>query len=160
MYRLEASKSDDATILTVKFYFTDNEWFSNNCLVKEFLLDKNGSAKKTYGDAIDWKEGKNVTVKSVKKKQKNKKTGEKKVSVKEVKEESFFHFFKAINVEELEGEDDDDEEENEDAVLAQLQYDIAEEIYDPIVIRSLEAYIGGSLGDDYFDVEPADKEDE
>lgn len=45
-------------------------------------------------------------------------------------------------------------------MLAQLQYDIAEEIYDPIVIRSLEAYIGGSLGDDYFDVEPADKEDE
>lgn len=57
---------------------------------------------KTYGDAIDWKEGKNITVKIVAKKQKNKKTGQKKVSTKEVKEESFFHFFKAINAEELE----------------------------------------------------------
>lgn len=147
LYRLEASKSDDGSRLSVKFHFSDNEWFTNGCLLKEFAVDKDGDLLRTYGDAINWKEGKNVTVKSVKKKQKSKKTGEKKVSVKEVKEESFFHFFKAINLEDFE----DDEEENEDEELAELQYQIALEIYDPMTVRSLEAYMGGPLGQGYFD---------
>jgi nucleosome assembly protein 1-like 1 len=46
--------------------------------------------KKSFGDKIQWKEGKNITVKIVKKKNK-KKGGEKKT--KEVKEKSFFNIF-------------------------------------------------------------------
>jgi len=51
--------------------------------------------KKSSGDQINWKEGKNITVKIVKKKNK-KKGGEKKT--KEVKEKSFFNFFLDIEI--------------------------------------------------------------
>jgi nucleosome assembly protein 1-like 1 len=84
LYRIEANKSEDANRLSIKFYFTENEWFTNGCILKEFLLEDD-EVEKTHGDAIDWKAGKNVTVKAIKKKQKNKKTGEKKVALKEIK---------------------------------------------------------------------------
>ena len=57
---------------------------------------------------MKWKEGKNITVKIVKKKNK-KKGGEKKT--KEVKEKSFFNFFKEIEI------DSDNEDEIEQSML-------------------------------------------
>lgn len=47
---------------------------------------------RSFGDEINWKEGKNITVKTVKKKGKK----GKKVTHKEV--ESFFNFFKEIDL--------------------------------------------------------------
>jgi nucleosome assembly protein 1-like 1 len=71
-------------------------------LTKEFDLDDE-VIKKSFGDQIAWKEGKNITVKIVKKKNK-KKGGEKKT--KEVKEKSFFNFFLDVEI-------DSEEEDNE-----------------------------------------------
>ena len=57
--------------LWVDFYFSENEWFTNEKLHKEFELEDQ-VIKKSFGDQIQWKEGKNITVKIVKKKNKKK----------------------------------------------------------------------------------------
>lgn len=83
---------------------------------------------KSVGTDIAWKEGKNITKKTIKKvkikniikfyycsqKQKNKKTGQTRVIEKQIDDESFFNFFKSINLEEL-----DKKEGNDDEVLKQ-----------------------------------------
>lgn len=60
--------------MTLKFHFDANDYFTNTIITKEFELDGD-EITKSFGDKIEWKEGKNVTVKIVKKKNKNKKTG-------------------------------------------------------------------------------------
>jgi len=57
--------------LWVDFYFSENKWFSNKKLHKEFKLDIE-VIKKSFGDQIQSKEVKNITAKIVKKKKKNK----------------------------------------------------------------------------------------
>lgn len=56
---------------------------------------KNDEAVKTESTLIEWK-GKNLTIKEVKKKQKNKKTGQQRVVTKQVEAKSFFNFFKNL----------------------------------------------------------------
>lgn len=88
--KIESGKSEDLSKMWVDFFFSENQWFSNDKLHKQFHL-QGEVIKKSTGDQIQWKPGKNITVKIVKKKNK-KKGGEKKT--KEVKEKSFFNFFK------------------------------------------------------------------
>lgn len=68
----------------MRFHFEPNDYFTNTVITKEFELDGE-DINKSFGDKIEWKEGKNVTMKVVKKKNKNKKTGEKVVKTKEIK---------------------------------------------------------------------------
>lgn len=53
---------------------------------------------KTVGTTINWNEGKDLTKKEVKKKQKNKKTGQNRVINKVVDADSFFNFFRTIEL--------------------------------------------------------------
>jgi len=69
--KVEAGKSEDLKTLWVDFFFSQNEWFSNDKLHKEFTLEGE-VIKKSSGTAVEWKEGKNITVKIVKKKNKKK----------------------------------------------------------------------------------------
>ena len=90
--------------LSLYFYFSENEWFSNTKVAKNFDFEET-EILKSYGDQINWKEGKNITIKIVKKK--GKKGAAKKT--KEVKEKSFFNFFKDV---EVNSEDEDNEPES------------------------------------------------
>lgn len=132
--KVESGKEEGK--LWLKFHFDENEWFKNAVLAKYFDV-KDDEILKTYGDKIDWNEGKNVTVKTVKSKKKGK---SKKVSVKEVKEESFFHLFTDIDMQK--------EEDNEDHEidLAETQYEVAEEIHEEVVLKSLQFYLGVGMG--------------
>jgi len=94
---------------SLKFTFGPNDYFENDVVIKEFDMKDERDAHKTECTEIKWKEGKNVTKKTVKKKQKNKKTGQSRTVAKEVDQESFFTFFR--NMENKEEENDDDEEE-------------------------------------------------
>ncbi len=79
---------------TIVFDFADNEFITNKQLTKKFYIKKDAP---TRADAtkIEWK-GKNLCVKEVKKKQKNKKTGQQRVVTKTVDAKSFFNFFRTI----------------------------------------------------------------
>lgn len=89
LINVEASKDEKGTNLTVIFYFSENEWFTNTQLKKEFELDGD-EIKRGYGDSVEWKEGKNITVEVIKKKNKKKKT----TTTKTVEKLSFFNLFK------------------------------------------------------------------
>jgi nucleosome assembly protein 1-like 1 len=92
------------------FTFGPNEYFSNSVLKKIVELNEDDEPVKTTGTPIEWKEGKNTTVKITKKTQKNKKTGAKRVVEKESKIESFFNFFSdSAPLKDEEKEDEDEE---------------------------------------------------
>merc|ERR1712029_1098597 len=89
---------------TLHFYFAPNDYFSNTVLTKEYEMKCEPSEDdpfsfegpeifKCKGCTINWKEGKNLTVKTVKKKQKHKSKGNVRTITKQVKNDSFFNFF-------------------------------------------------------------------
>ena len=99
----------------LKFTFTENEFFSNTTLSKNFFMEEENVLQKTVGTAIEWKEGKNILKKKVKKKQKNKKTGQQRTVVKEVDDESsFFNLFRSIELPSKEEMDRLDSEEQDE----------------------------------------------
>lgn len=85
------------------FHFQENTYFEGTLLKKEFHCKHKGMVDKTVSTQIVWKAGGDPTVAK-----KKKKKGGKKVNV-EVKQPSFFDFFKDLDP--AGGEQD---EENED----------------------------------------------
>lgn len=58
---------DDSLNFKLVFTFSENEFFSNTELTKTFVLKDEQEAEEATSTEIDWKEGKNITVKTVKK---------------------------------------------------------------------------------------------
>ena len=81
---------------TIIFSFGQNQLIKNKELSIRFEL-KEESPIKTESSEIEWAH-KNLTVKEIKKKQKNKKTGQQRVVTRQVKAKSFFNFFKSIDL--------------------------------------------------------------
>lgn len=88
----------------LEFHFTPNEYFNNAVLTKTYEMKcapdeadpfsfEGPEIFKCTGCKIDWKKGKNVTEKNVKKKQKHKSRGSVRTVTKTVKVDSFFNFF-------------------------------------------------------------------
>jgi nucleosome assembly protein 1-like 1 len=65
-------------------------------LTIRFVL-KDSQPIKSESSVIEWV-NKNLTLKEIKKKQKNKKTGQQRVVTKQVKAKTFFNFFTSIDV--------------------------------------------------------------
>ena len=93
----------------VKFHFAENEYFENPVLTAKFIMADDEMPEKVEGTDIKWKEGKDITVKSITKKKKNKKTGKKVNVTKIVESDSFFNFFKTLEGAPEEEEDDEEE---------------------------------------------------
>ncbi|XP_065178175.1 nucleosome assembly protein 1-like 1 [Sycon ciliatum] len=111
----------------LEFCFGENEFFSNRVLTKKYLMKievdpedpfsfDGGEIYKCEGCNIEWKAGKNVTVKTIKKKQKNKKQGQTRTVTKQVKADSFFNFFNPVQL-----PDNEDEEVDEEVASAVAQ---------------------------------------
>jgi template-activating factor I len=49
--------------LRIRFYFSENDYFENRILTKEYLVDPNTSEPVSNGVQINWKPGKNLTQK-------------------------------------------------------------------------------------------------
>eukprot|EP00793_Prasinoderma_coloniale_P005200 PRCOL_00000961-RA len=97
----------------LEFHFRDNPFFDNTVLRKEYVMidEEEQLLDEARGTEIDWKKGKDVTTKLLKKK--SKKGGPKgKVQTKREKVDSFFHFFNPPEM--PEDESDLDEEEAEE----------------------------------------------
>ena len=80
------------------FNFEKNDYFSDSVLKKSFVMTKQNIIEKCEGTTINWKDGKDVTKKKIKKKSKNKKNAQAKTITKTVEQESFFNFFKTIEM--------------------------------------------------------------
>ena len=102
---------------------------------------------------MNWKEGKNVTVKQVKKKIKKGKDKGKTVT-KEVRAESFFHFFNPPAL----PDDPEAEIDEEVQMLLQQDFQIGHYLRERIVPRAVLFFTGEEQGDD--EEESDDEDDE
>ncbi|XP_063584155.1 LOW QUALITY PROTEIN: nucleosome assembly protein 1-like 4 [Pongo abelii] len=91
----------------LEFHFEPNDYFANSVLTKTCKMKSEPDKADPFsfagpeimdcdGCTIDWKKGKNVTVKTIKKKQKHKGPGAVRTITKQVSIESFFNFFNPL----------------------------------------------------------------
>lgn len=181
---------------TLEFHFNDNEFLNSKILTKTYELKTEYDQKdpfayegpdlyKCKGCTIDWKKGKNVSVRLVKKKQKHKGHGTIRVLTKEIKQDSFFNYFdtptpatdssKSPASSSTEGEkktskavkdhvDDDDASVKDDEGLYAADFEIGHFFKERIIPKAV-LYFTGEIADDecydeYEDDEDDDDEDD
>uniref|UniRef100_A0A8C1GW02 Nucleosome assembly protein 1-like 1 n=1 Tax=Cyprinus carpio TaxID=7962 RepID=A0A8C1GW02_CYPCA len=144
-----------------------NDFFTNTVLTKTYKMRSEPDESDPFsfdgpeimgctGCAIDWVKGKNVTLKTIKKKQKHKGRGTVRTVTKTVPNDSFFNFFSPPDVPEG-GEMDEDSE----AVLA-ADFEIGHFIRERIVPRAVLYFTGEAIedDDDDYDEEGEEADDE
>uniref|UniRef100_A0A6Q2Y150 Nucleosome assembly protein 1-like 1 n=1 Tax=Esox lucius TaxID=8010 RepID=A0A6Q2Y150_ESOLU len=152
---------------SLEFYFEPNEFFTNTLLTKTYKMRSEPDESDPFsfdgpeimgctGCTIDWTKGKNVTLKTIKKKQKHKGRGTVRTVTKTVPNDSFFNFFTPPEVPES-GELDEDSE----AVLA-ADFEIGHFIRERIVPRAVLYFTGEAIedDDDDYDEEGEEADDE
>uniref|UniRef100_A0A8C4DS60 Nucleosome assembly protein 1-like 1 n=2 Tax=Dicentrarchus labrax TaxID=13489 RepID=A0A8C4DS60_DICLA len=152
---------------TLEFHFEANDFFTNTMLTKTYKMRSEPDENDPFsfdgpeimcctGCTIDWTKGKNVTLKTIKKKQKHKGRGTVRTVTKTVPNDSFFNFFTPPEVPEN-GELDEDSE----AVLA-ADFEIGHFIRERIVPRAVLYFTGEAIEDDDDDEgeEEADEEND
>jgi len=126
--------------------FSENEYFTNEELKFVAIADADtNQTLEVIGTTIDWKSGKDTTKKQIKKTQKNKKTGEKRVVIKHTPCDSFFNVFESKKEPEgINDKEDDDVDSEDDKIMQQLEEakDIANDLYDLYTVDGLEFYLG------------------
>ena len=155
------------------FTFEKNDYFKNEKLSKSFTMERQNMIEKCEGSEIEWKDGKDVTKKKIKKKQKAKKGKPGQTITKVVEQESFFNFFKTREMpdeKELaegkitpkeKGEDDEDGVGEKDAAeLMDEDFDLGNEFKDQLIPLALEYYLEVIEEDDEDGCEDEDCEDD
>lgn len=145
------------------FEFAPNDFLSNKTISKTyFYREENGYGgdfiyDHAEGDKIDWKAGKDLTVRVESKKQRNKNTKQTRVVKKTVPTESFFNFFAppATPTEEDDGASDIEER-------LELDYQLGEDIKEKLIPRAIDWFTGEALAYEDFEEEgdEAEFEDE
>merc|ERR1712042_107424 len=139
---------------------SENPFFSNSVLTKEYELRDGPDAFRCKGCVIDWKEGKDVTQKTVKvKKIKARKSGSgspDKAVTKEVKADSFFNFFKPPHV----PEDPKAEVSDEDRAVLAIDFDVGFAIKEKLITRGVLYFTGEVFDDEFEDCDTEDESDE
>jgi len=153
---------------TLHFHFAKNDHFTNTVLTKQYEMRCEPEEEdpfsfegpeifKCSGTKIEWVQGKNLTVKQVKKKQKHKSKGSVRTVTKQVKADSFFNFFEPPAV-----PDDPKAEVDEDTqALLTADFEIGHYIRERIVPRAVLFFTGEALEDEGDDEsEEEDEEDD
>lgn len=160
----EEESDDDPKGFALEFHFSPNDFFTNSALTKSYKIqcqpDKNDplSFEGTEivgctGCSIDWKKGKNVTEKIVKKKQKHKGKSQTRVVTKTVKNDSFFNFFYPPKVEE-----DEDAAENTEELLA-ADFEIGHFFRERLIPKAVLFFTGEALEDDEDEYDEEDDDE-
>jgi nucleosome assembly protein 1-like 1 len=119
------------------FTFEKNDYFNNTTLKKSFIMSKQNIIERCEGTEIAWKDGKDVTKKKIKKKNKKKQT-----ITKTVEYESFFNFFKTVTMpDEKDVEKLAEEEEKDLGDKMDEDFDLGNEFKDQLVPLALEYYL-------------------
>ncbi|XP_029901392.1 nucleosome assembly protein 1-like 1 isoform X1 [Myripristis murdjan] len=152
---------------SLEFHFEPNDFFTNTVLTKTYKMRSEPDEGDPFsfdgpeimgctGCTIDWTKGKNVTLKTIKKKQKHKGRGTVRTVTKTVPNDSFFNFFTPPEVPES-GELDEDSE----AILA-ADFEIGHFIRERIVPRAVLYFTGEAIedDDDDYDEEGEEADDE
>ncbi|XP_061717285.1 nucleosome assembly protein 1-like 1 isoform X2 [Cydia pomonella] len=146
---------EDPIGFTLEFHFAPNDYFTNTVLTKEYSMkckpdDENPlefEGPEIYsckGCEINWKKGKNVTVKTIKKKQKHKSRGSVRTVTKSVQADSFFNFFSPPAM----PEDPNSTLASDIQALLTADFEIGHYIRERVVSRAVLLYTGEGLDDD------------
>eukprot|EP01062_Namystynia_karyoxenos_P059120 TRINITY_DN5054_c2_g1_i1.p1 TRINITY_DN5054_c2_g1~~TRINITY_DN5054_c2_g1_i1.p1 ORF type:complete len:405 (+),score=220.41 TRINITY_DN5054_c2_g1_i1:85-1215(+) len=148
----------------LKFHFSQNEFFENSVLTKMYQFaerkfpgeEETNEIEKCEGCEIKWHPGKNLTVKTEKKKQK-KASGKTKVVTKTLPQDSFFRFFMPPH---RPGSDDEDSDEEEDDIEDRMEHDfqLGSAFRDSLIPHAVEWFCD-ELGDDDDDDEEEEEEE-
>ena len=143
----------------IEFSFRENEFFTNNKLaLTVHFKDDSDDVTETEGTFIEWKDGKDLTKKKIKKKQKHKKTNEVRTIIKTVPAESFFNAFESRKMPDKADLEDDEDSETENLIeQIDIAHDMARDVYDMYMNDALEYYLG--FGQDLSDLLGVDPED-
>jgi nucleosome assembly protein 1-like 1 len=148
------------------FHFSPNEYFSNPVLTKTYTMKCEPDPEDPFqfegpeivscsGCLIDWAKGKNVTVKVVRKKQKQKSRGQTPRTVqKTVTADSFFNFFNPPQV----PEGDEVELDEQTQIKLTTDFEIGQYIRERIIPHAVLYYTGEALDDEYEEEEEEDEE--
>merc|ERR1712226_839002 len=138
-----------------------NDYFSNSVLTKEYEMrckpiEFDGpEIYKCKGCDIDWKQGKNLTVKTVTRKQKHKQKGSVRTIKKTVKNDSLFNFFAPPDIPENPEELDEETQE-----LLTSDFEIGHYIRERILPRAVLFFTGEALEDDDYDDEEEEEDED
>ncbi|XP_053097776.1 nucleosome assembly protein 1-like 1 isoform X1 [Pangasianodon hypophthalmus] len=165
--KVKFSDAGQPMSFTLEFHFEQNDFFSNTVLTKTYKMRSKPDESDPFsfdgpeimgctGCTIDWTKGKNVTLKTIKKKQKHKGRGTVRTVTKTVPNDSFFNFFSPPEVPES-GDLDEDSE----AILA-ADFEIGHFIREHIVPRAVLYFTGEAIedDDDDYDEEGEEADDE
>jgi hypothetical protein len=151
------NQHEDGYGYDLEFHFEKNSYFNNESLKKSYKMKQENVIESIEGTKIEWQDGCDVTIKKVKKKQKNKKSGEKKTITKEVKQDSFFNFFDSLDIPDVqdliksklaggqpkEDSEGDEDDANKDAgEKMDEDFEIGNKFKDWLVPLGLEFYLG------------------
>jgi nucleosome assembly protein 1-like 1 len=149
---------------TLEFVFEPNDYFSNEVLKREYILDEDYDIKEIKSDEVQWKSDEvNPTIEVKQKKVKNKRTKQIKTVQKKEKVPSFFssfkNFVKKDDKAKDEEKDDDEDDEEPDELTIEDEYDQALQFKEEIIPYAIEYYLG--IADDEDDLGgEEDEEDE
>jgi nucleosome assembly protein 1-like 1 len=147
--------------LEFEFYPAINEWFDETLLIKTYHMIDEDVLERTECTTINWKPGKKINQKLVKKKQKNKRTGEVREIEKMEDRDSFFNFFKnqtlppPEEMEKLSKEKKDELGEKLDE-----DYDLGNDFLNEVIPEALETYLKLNDTEGYSDLNSSSGHDE
>lgn len=154
----------DGMSYTFEFHFDQNEYFTDSVLTKQYFLKSELEAGKPFdyegteifkctGCKINWNKGKDLTVKTIKKKQKHRSRGAVRTVMKQVPNDSFFNFFSPPEM----PEDQDDLDVETENIL-ESDFNIGHYIRTRIISRAVLIYAGILTDED--DDEDEEEEEE
>merc|ERR1711994_892205 len=159
-------KGDAPMGFKLHFMFGPNDYFTDTELTKEYEMKCVANEQDPFsfdgpeifrckGCPIHWKPNKNLTVKTVKKKQKHKSKGNVRTITKQVKNDSFFNFFDPPTL----PEDEEEEVDVDTQDLLTSDFEIGHYIRERVVPRAVLFFTGEALEEDDFDEEEDEDED-
>ncbi|KFY18066.1 hypothetical protein V491_04868 [Pseudogymnoascus sp. VKM F-3775] len=130
------------------FEFAENDFFTNTTITKTYFYQNESGYGGDFiydhaeGDKIDWKAGKDLTVRIESKKQRNKNTKQTRVVKKTVPTESFFNFFSPPKAP---TDEDDDDAASDIEERLELDYQLGEDIKEKLIPRAIDWFTGEAL---------------
>eukprot|EP00752_Nemacystus_decipiens_P003886 g3570.t2 len=153
---------EDLLGFTLEFHFDDNPYFTNAVLTKRYdtanIMDQGEPLLEgVEGTAIDWKSGRNLCEKTIRRKIKRGglRSGETRTVTKVEKTESFFKFFQNPVMYDEEDEEEEDEEYN---FSFDMDYEVAR-IFRNHLIPNAVLWFTGEAVSDVEDDEETDEEE-
>ncbi|VEN64759.1 unnamed protein product [Callosobruchus maculatus] len=165
---IKTTSREEPMGFSLEFHFSPNEYFTNSVLTKDYQMKcapeedepfafEGPEIYKCTGCTINWNKGKNVTLKTIKKKQKHKSRGTVRTVTKTVQNDSFFNFFNPPTIpEDTKAEDVDEDLRN----LITSDFEIGHYIRERIVPRAIWYFTGECGDDDDEDFEEEEEEED